>query len=255
MSMLLKTINLNLIKNNFKTIIFIWSTVIIDQVSALLLLLFLFTGSFTVIKISLSQSWAIPFDIFLSIMFFLQHSIFVRPGFRKWLGKYINDLYHNAFYGLTSGIVLLSVMILWQKSDIIIFKTDGIAYWLIRSLFFIPLIGFIWGSIALGSFDVTGIKPLILSITRREEKTQKIVIRGPYLWVRHPLYLFSIILIWLVPVVTLDRFVFNIIWTVWIVLATRLEDKDLHKRFGAQYSQYSSQVPMLIPYKIKRLNY
>jgi hypothetical protein len=59
-------------------------------------------------------------------------------------------------------------------------------------------------------------------------------------------------MIWSCPVITLDRLIFNIMWTAWIVIGTYLEDRDLHYEFGDQYREYSSLVPMLIPYRILR---
>ena len=88
--------------------------------------------------------------------------------------------------------------------------------------------------------------------SNRQGKPQQIVAKGPYRWVRHPLYLFVIVLIWSCPVLTLDRLIFNIMWTFWIVIGTFLEDRDLHREFGSQYREYSSRVPMLIPYRILR---
>ena len=76
--------------------------------------------------------------------------------------------------------------------------------------------------------------------------------KGPYRWVRHPLYLFLIVIIWSCPVLTFDRLIFNIMWTFWIVIGTYLEDRDLHREFGSQYLEYSSRVPMLVPYRIPR---
>jgi protein-S-isoprenylcysteine O-methyltransferase Ste14 len=183
-------------------------------------------------------------------MFFLQHSVMVRRGFKQWLGKYMPDIYHNAFYGLTSIIALLLVLVFWQESTTLVARAEGIIFWLLRALFCICVAGFFWGSKSLGSFDALGVKPLMRYISNRSDKPQQIIAKGPYRWVRHPLYLFLIVLIWSCPVLTLDRLIFNIMWTFWIVIGTYLEDRDLHREFGSQYLEYSSRVPMLIPYRI-----
>jgi protein-S-isoprenylcysteine O-methyltransferase Ste14 len=249
MSFLMKTFNPNLIKNYTKTVMLIWSLFVLGQISAIMFAVFLFMGSFTIIDLRLGVRNALLMDAFLSIMFFLQHSIMVRRGFKEWLGKNMPDIYHNAFYGITSAIVLLLVLVFWQKSPTVIARADGIIFWLLRVLFFLCLAGFFWGSKSLGSFDALGVKPLMRYISNRQGKAQQIVAKGPYRWVRHPLYLFLIVIIWSCPVLTPDRLVFNIMWTVWIVIATYLEDRDLHREFGSQYIEYSLRVPMLIPYK------
>jgi protein-S-isoprenylcysteine O-methyltransferase Ste14 len=214
--------------------------------------IFLFLGSFTIIDLGLSAGNALLTDAFLSITFFLQHSIMVRRSFKKWLGKFIPDIYHSAFYGLTSAIALLIVLVFWQESPTLITRFDGVIFWLIRALFFLCLAGFFWGVKSLGSFDALGVNPLMLYISKRQGKPQQIIAKGPYQWSRHPLYLFLIVLIWACPVLTIDRLIFNIMWTFWIVIGTYLEDRDLHREFGSQYLEYSSRVPMLIPSRIPR---
>lgn len=251
-SFLIKTLSPDLIKNHTKTVILIWILFILVLPTAIMFMIFLFMGSFTIIDLQLGERDALLIDAFLSIIFFLQHSIMVRRGFKQWLGKFMPDVYHNAFYGLTSGIAWLLVLIFWQKSPTLIASANGTIYWILRGLFCICLAGFFWGSKSLGSFDALGVKPLMRYISNRPDKPQQIMAKGPYGWVRHPLYLFLIVIIWSCPVLTLDRLLFNIMWTFWIVIGTFLEDRDLHREFGSQYREYSSQVPMLIPYRIPR---
>jgi protein-S-isoprenylcysteine O-methyltransferase Ste14 len=249
-------LNSDLIRNRTKIILLIRILQILGPVSGIMLVLFLFIGSFTIIDLGLSSTDALLTDAFLSIMFFLQHSIFVRKGFKTWLGKYMPDMYHNAFYGLTSVIALLVVFFFWQESHTILASADGIIYWMLRFLFFLSLAGFFWGanSLGSGSFDALGVEPLIRYISNRQGqgKPQQIIAKGAYRWVRHPLYLFILIMIWSCPVLTPDRLLFNIMWSIWIVIGTYLEDRDLHRDFGNQYLEYSSRVPMLIPYRIPK---
>jgi protein-S-isoprenylcysteine O-methyltransferase Ste14 len=68
--------------------------------------------------------------------------------------------------------------------------------------------------------------------------------------VRHPLYFFTLVMIWTSPDITLDRLLFNVLFTGWIVVGTRLEERDLVAEFGEHYSVYQRHVPMLIPYKL-----
>jgi len=252
MSFLIKTLNPELIKNHTKTVILIWILFILGPISGIMFGLFLIMGSYTIINLGLSARNALRIDAFLSIIYFLQHSIFVRKGFKQCLGKFMPAVYPNAFYGLTSSIALILVLVFWQKSPTLVARADGIIFWLLYALFCLCLVGFLWGLKSLGSFDALGVSPLMRYISNKQDKPQQIVAKGPYRWVRHPLYLFVIVLIWSCPVLTLDRLIFNIMWTIWIIIGTYLEDRDLHREFGSQYLEYSSQVPILIPYRIPK---
>lgn len=74
-----------------------------------------------------------------------------------------------------------------------------------------------------------------------------LVARGPYRYVRHPLYLFMLLLIWSTPRFSTDQLIFNVLWTPWIIVGTKLEERDLLADFGQTYRQYQALVPMLIP--------
>jgi protein-S-isoprenylcysteine O-methyltransferase Ste14 len=73
------------------------------------------------------------------------------------------------------------------------------------------------------------------------------VARGPYRYVRHPLYLFMLLLIWATPRLSTDRLLFNVLWTAWIIVGTKLEERDLLVDFEDTYQRYQRCVPMLLP--------
>lgn len=252
MSLLQRTLNPDYVKNHTKIMILIRLLYLLGFSSGFMFLIFLFVGSYTIIDLGLRRGDALLLNALLSMIFFLQHSIMVRRWFKKWIGTFMREIYHNAFYAITSAITLLLVLCLWQKSPVIIARTDGIIFWLLRTIFLLCMFGFFWGARTLGSFDALGVRPLMDDHRNRHEKPQEIIVKGPYRWLRHPLYFFLIIIIWACPVLTLDRLLFNILWSIWIVIGTVLEDRDLHREFGEPYSEYSSKVPMIIPYRIPR---
>ena len=61
-----------------------------------------------------------------------------------------------------------------------------------------------------------------------------------------------ILLIWSCPDLTRDRLLFNLLWTVWIVIASYFEEHDLIVEFGDAYREYQKRVPMLVPFWSKR---
>ena len=236
--------------SRFKATMLIYATLTIGHGSLILFLLFLFLGSFTLINLGLDRSQTLVADALLSLLFFLQHSIMVRKGVRMGLANLISDDYYNTFYAVSSGIALLVTMLLWQKIPGPIAAAGGVFYWMLRALFFLCFAGFHWGVKSLGPFDPFGVKKIQRLIQNRETKTMPLTVRGAYKWVRHPLYFFSLIMIWSCPELTMDRLLFNVLWTIWIVMATLLEERDLVFDFGDQYREYQKRVPMIIPYKL-----
>jgi methanethiol S-methyltransferase len=233
-----------------KANILIYATMSFGLGSLMLFSLFLFLGSFTLIDFGLDGSKALAADALLSLLFFLQHSIMVRQGIRKRLSRIIPDLFYNAFYACVSGMALLVVMLFWQKTPVPLFTAEGSSYWLLRLLFFLCIAGFSWGNRSLESFDPLGVKTISRHMRGKETVQMPLKVRGAYQWMRHPLYFFSLIMLWSCPVLTADRLLFNLMWATWIITGTVLEERDLVREFGGQYQEYQKKVPMLIPYKL-----
>jgi methanethiol S-methyltransferase len=228
----------------------IYTTLIVGGCSLLLFYLFLFFGPFSPINFGMDYEQALAFDSFLCFLFFIEHSTLIRKGIRTKIEQRIGTEYFGSFYTISSGCILLLMILLWQKTYSIA-SAGGLATWTLRALFVLCVLGFYWGVKSLGSFDPFGIKRMKFSAIQRELKPDILIIKGPYLWVRHPLYLFSLLMIWLSPDLTADRLLFNLLWTFWIIIATKLEERDLLMDFGEKYQQYKAKVPMLIPYRLK----
>lgn len=76
---------------------------------------------------------------------------------------------------------------------------------------------------------------------------QQLVTRGLYRYVRHPIYTFSFILLWLFPIVTWNVLALMIGLTVYTFIGTICEERKLRAEFGDAYEMYRRQTPMLIP--------
>jgi protein-S-isoprenylcysteine O-methyltransferase Ste14 len=217
--------------------------------SLLLFGAFLIAGPFSVIRFDASEGQVLIWNGFLSILFFIQHSGMIRAAFRIWLSSAIPNHYHPAIYAIVSGIVLTFVVLLWQTSQTVIFRIQGPLQVLPRVISLLAIAGFIWGVQALGTFDAFGRIPIVVHLRGKQLRPPDFVLRGPYLWVRHPLYFFMLVLIWSTPNMTSDRLLFNVLWTFWIVLASYLEEKDVVADFGERYRDYQKTVPMLLPWR------
>ena len=206
-------------------------------------------GSLRVFQARWPVAGVLVWDAFLSLLFFVQHSGMVRRGFRARLGRFIPPWTHPAIYTIASGVALAAVVLLWQPSGRHLLVLEGLPLRMAQGGSLIAAAVFLWGGIALRGFDMFGLSPVRAYLSGRQEGRPTFVIRGPYRWVRHPLYFAILLLLWCCPDLTLDRLLFNILWTGWIWIGTRLEEADLANDFGDAYRQYQRRVPMLIPWR------
>jgi protein-S-isoprenylcysteine O-methyltransferase Ste14 len=84
------------------------------------------------------------------------------------------------------------------------------------------------------------------------DSPETFVTNGAYGIVRHPLYLFSLLVLWFAPVMTLALLVLNIASTLYFWLGSIAEERRLVLEFGEQYIEYRRRVPRLIPIRLPR---
>jgi methanethiol S-methyltransferase len=205
--------------------------------SLLLFGLFVVAGPIPLLPACASERGTLLWDALLSLLFFLQHSGMVRSSFRTRLASFLPNAYHPSLYAIASGIVLIAVTLLWSESQTPMYHLEGMLRFMARALTLCAITGFWWSVRSLERFDGLGLVAIRRRIRGKSTHPPNFILRGSYLWVRHPLYFFSMVLIWSNPDVTSDRLLFNMFWSVWIVLGAYLEEKDLVAQFGDSYRQ------------------
>jgi len=226
-------------------------TAIIGMGSLAAFFVFLYAGPFNWVKLNLTELQAMALNTLLSFLFFFQHSGMVRRSFRRQLARFVPSHYQGALYTIMSGLALLLFLLLWQVSDTVLLKFEGLPEIIIRGFFFLAMLGTVWGVWALRFVDLFGMDAVTRHQLGKAAAARSFTVRGPYRWVRHPLYLFTIVFFWCYPVITADRLLFNILWTIWIIVGARLEERELVEDFGDNYRDYRARVPMLLPQSIR----
>ena len=217
--------------------------------SLLLFGCFVVFGAIPLLRFALSDAQILLWDGVLSLAFFIQHSGMVRRSFRSWLGCRVPQAFHAAAYAVASGLVLAGVVLFWQPSTTVVVEVGGLWRGLLRGVAFLGVVGVLWGVMVFRDFDPFGRQPIRAALAGRPSTSPCFVVRGPYRWVRHPLYFFTLVLLWAMPDLSLDRLFFNVLWSAWIVVGACLEERDLVADFGEDYRQYQKSVPMLLPWK------
>lgn len=80
-----------------------------------------------------------------------------------------------------------------------------------------------------------------------KEKPSVLVVHGLYRVVRHPLYTFGLLFIWLSPVVSQNSLTIYIGATIYTLIGAYFEERKLMREFGEAYARYKQNTPMLIP--------
>ena len=81
----------------------------------------------------------------------------------------------------------------------------------------------------------------------KEEKNGKLITAGLYRFVRHPLYTFSLLILWLSPNMSPNSLVVYLALTIYVLVGIIFEERKLLREFGQEYAEYRSSTPMLVP--------
>ena len=86
-----------------------------------------------------------------------------------------------------------------------------------------------------------------LSQILRRPASSRLLQNGTYAVVRHPLYLFGLVFLWLSPRMSVNQMVLTTVWTAYFYIGALLEERRLVQEFGEAYEAYRSRTPMIIP--------
>ena len=165
-------------------------------------------------------------------------------GQRAYLGFY------RLFYNIVSGITLLPVF--WLIADQPgenIWSLDGAPALLFRLLQLIGIAGVLVSFLQIDAFRFAGLRQAMVfveggTLPLPEEPLSR---KGLYGLVRHPLYLFSMMVLWFNPVMSAAYLGFVIGSTLYFVLGSLVEERKLLRYFGEEYRTYQQQVAWMIP--------
>jgi protein-S-isoprenylcysteine O-methyltransferase Ste14 len=190
---------------------------------------------------------ALAVNALLLSVFAVQHSVMARPGFKRWITRYIPKPAERSTYTLASSVLLIALFAFWEPIGGVVWTVqDPIGRAVLYSLF-----GFGWALVLVSTFlinhfDLFGLRQVWLYLVGREYTHLKFGTPGPYKWVRHPLYVGWFFAFWATPTMTVAHLVFALLTTGYILIAIRLEERDLLD-VHPEYAGYRRRVPMLIP--------
>jgi protein-S-isoprenylcysteine O-methyltransferase Ste14 len=165
-------------------------------------------------------------------LFALHHSLFARTRIKRWLARYVPEANQRALYvWMASGLLILT-MWAWRPIGHHVYSVPAWARPLLLALQGMGLL-----AVALAA---RVIDPLELAGLRAPRATLEV--RGPYRWVRHPIYLGVLLIVWAPTEMTGDRLWFAMLTTVYLLVAIPLEERSMQRAVGPPYDAYRARV-------------
>lgn len=184
--------------------------------------------------------------IFAIIVWGIVHSLLASMGLKDVLRRVFGDgfmKFYRLFYNVFAVISFLPILyLLAALPDRNLYEVPTPFAYLMRVGQAASALLLLIAIVQTDLLSFAGLRQLF-----EEEKKGPLITGGLYRLVRHPLYTFSLLILWLSPTMSLNSFIVYSALTMYILVGIFFEERKLLREFGQEYARYRSMTPMLIP--------
>jgi protein-S-isoprenylcysteine O-methyltransferase Ste14 len=185
---------------------------------------------------------------FFMVLYAVVHSLLASLPVKRWTRRVFGlstDRWYRLAYNLLATIMLLPLFpLLALLPDRTLYIVPAPWRWLMVGGQVLAVVGLGVAFLQTGLFEFLGVTQLF---TEQSPKSNSFRVHGFYNWVRHPLYSFSLVFLWLTPFMSVNLLTIYILFTIYFYVGSIHEETRLLAEFGADYREYQQRVPRLIP--------
>lgn len=198
--------------------------------------------------IAASTVEALIVNVVLLGLFALQHSVMARPAFKRRWTRVVPPAVERSTYVLLSSLLLLLLFWQWRTMPATIWDLSWEPGRIgLHALFWAGWIIVLTSTFMINHFDLFGLRQTYLAWRERAYTDLEFRATMFYRVVRHPLMFGFIVAFWATPTMSAGHLLFAATTTAYILAVLPIEEHDLGRALGDEYSQYRTRVPMLIP--------
>ncbi|MGK9369116.1 methyltransferase family protein [Melioribacter sp. Ez-97] len=205
------------------------------------------------------------FDIIVIValfaLFALTHSLLaskkVKLALKEKLGGAI--AFYRLFYNAASVIFFLLFYLTAPKPDVTVYDLHY-PYDIITFVFqVLSFVGIIISAKPIDLLEFAGVRQILRYLNgvydeNDLDEKQPLITGGIYKYVRHPIYLFTILFLGFRPAMDLFYLVTFVCIVVYFYIGSVFEEERLKDKYGKDYEEYIKNTPRIFPLKIKKGN-
>ena len=188
-----------------------------------------------------------------AVLYSAVHSWLAGRRMKEWARKRFGprtDRWYRLAYNVVGGVTLLPLlpMLLWLP-DRLLYVWPSPWRWLALLGQGVAVVGIAYGLWLTDVWHFLGLRQLFEPSAEGHNAQRSLVVRGMYRWVRHPLYFWGLVFLWLTPQMTVNRAALFAVLSGYLYVGTFFEERRLVREFGEAYREYQRRVPRLIPWR------
>ena len=187
--------------------------------------------------------------------FAVVHSLMAGAGLKERLkpalGERVVEGWYRLAYNAFSVVTIAPVLVLIVRlPDQMLYQLGMPWSALLRIIQVLGLVGLIGALFVTDVWQFSGIQQVTAYINGDALPLPASPLQesGMYRVVRHPLYFFSLAVIWANPALSVNWLWFNVAATLYFAVGSLVEERRLLRIYGEAYRQYQSRVSWLIPW-------
>jgi protein-S-isoprenylcysteine O-methyltransferase Ste14 len=215
--------------------------------AALLYFLFSYAVTFGEIVEGRTGAREILINVGLFSIFALHHSVFARTRVREVVRSIVPSHLERSAYVWVASLMLIAVCYSWRPLPGVVWQVPTPWSWALVAVQLFAVWLTLRSAAVIDGLELAGLRQ-VLEPRAQSPEPMEFKTDGPYGWVRHPIYLGWILLVFGVGAMTMTRFVFATISTSYLLLAIPLEERTIRANAGPAYDEYMRRVPRkLVP--------
>jgi len=184
----------------------------------------------------------------LIVFFGLQHSIMARQSFKQRWTRIVPQHLERTAYVIASSVALIVMMVFWRPAPTVVWESESaVMWWLSVAAGVIGVVIVLWSTFLTDHFELFGLRQAYLHDRGIDWTPVPFKKAALYNFVRHPMMLGMLILLWVTPRMTMGHLVLALGFTLYVLIGVYFEERDLRRELGPEYESYRRSTPMLIP--------
>ena len=195
---------------------------------------------FPALSAASSTIGAVGWDVALFTAFAAHHSVFARDAVRLRVDRLFPGRERSVFVWVAS-LVLIIVCAAWRGVPGTAWNVSGLGAWLLYATRIAGIVLTLGAAAILDIWELAGTRPP-RHAPGEHGGNATFTRRGPYGWVRHPIYLGWFLVVFAVPAMTATQLVFAVASCVYLVIGMVFEERSLVAAAPRAYEEYKRDV-------------